>query len=51
LYGEWEFTEWLHKQTGRPMGKAHRAWSSASYIAAYHALYHETVPPILSHLP
>jgi glycogen debranching enzyme len=45
LYGEWEFNEWLHGQTGRPMGKAHQAWSSASYIAAFHALYHETVPP------
>ena len=45
LYGEWEFNEWLHGQTGRPMGKAHQAWSSASYISAYHALHHETVPP------
>jgi sucrose-6F-phosphate phosphohydrolase len=45
LYGEWEFNEWLHGQTGRPMGKAHQAWSSASYIAAFQALYHETVPP------
>jgi len=45
LYGEWEFNEWLQGRTGRPMGKAHQAWSSASYIAAFHALYHETVPP------
>lgn len=45
LYGEWEFNEWLHGQTGRPMGKAHQAWTSASYIAAYHALNHDTVPP------
>ncbi len=45
VYGEWEFNEWLHGQTGRPMGKAHQAWSSASYIAAYHALHHDTVPP------
>ncbi|MCB0225687.1 MAG: glycogen debranching protein, partial [Anaerolineae bacterium] len=44
LYGEWEFNEWLHGQTGRPMGKAHQAWSSAGYIAAYQALYHDTVP-------
>jgi len=45
IYDEWEFNEWLHGQTGRPMGKAHQAWSSASYIAAWKALYQETVPP------
>lgn len=44
LYGEWEFNEWLHGQTGRPMGKAHQAWTSAGYIAAYQALYHDAVP-------
>lgn len=44
LYGEWEFNEWLHGITGRPMGKAHQAWTSASYIAAYHALNHDAVP-------
>lgn len=31
----WEFTEWAHGQTGRPMGKAYQAWSAASYVAAY----------------
>jgi sucrose-6F-phosphate phosphohydrolase len=41
LYGEWEFNEWLHGVTGRPMGKAHQAWSSAGYIAAYYALNHD----------
>lgn len=44
IYGQWEFNEWLHGQTGRPMGKAHQAWSAASYIAAYKSLHHETVP-------
>lgn len=43
VYGEWEFNEWLHGQTGRPMGKAHQAWSSASYIAAYQALHRSSV--------
>jgi len=43
IYGEWEFNEWLHGQTGRPMGKAHQAWSSASYISAYEALHHNQV--------
>jgi glycogen debranching enzyme len=44
VYEEWEFNEWLHGQTGRPMGKAHQAWSSAAYIAAYQALNQDTVP-------
>ena len=43
IYGEWEFNEWLHGQTGRPMGKAHQAWSAASYISAYQALHHQLV--------
>lgn len=43
LYQEWEFNEWLHGQTGRPMGKAHQAWSAASYVAAYQALHHEQI--------
>jgi sucrose-6F-phosphate phosphohydrolase len=45
LYGEWEFNEWLQGRTGRPMGKAHQAWSSASYISAFQTLYQESVPP------
>ena len=35
IEGPWEFTEWAHGQTGRPMGKAYQAWSAASYVAAY----------------
>ncbi|MFW5941372.1 MAG: HAD-IIB family hydrolase [Chloroflexota bacterium] len=45
IYGEWEFNEWLHGMTGRPMGKAHQAWTSASYIAAYQALNNDFIPP------
>lgn len=44
IYEEWEFNEWLHGITGRPMGKAHQAWSSAAYIAAYQALHQDAVP-------
>jgi sucrose-6-phosphatase len=44
IYSEWEFNEWLHGETGRPMGKAHQAWSAASYVAAWKALYQETIP-------
>jgi glycogen debranching enzyme len=38
---EWEFTEWAHGQTGRPMGKAFQAWTAASYVAAYMCLQGE----------
>ncbi|MFQ3670760.1 MAG: HAD-IIB family hydrolase [Verrucomicrobiia bacterium] len=30
----WEFNEWIHGTTGRPMGKRFQAWSAASYIRA-----------------
>jgi sucrose-6-phosphatase len=33
---DWEFNEWIHSRTGRPMGKAFQAWSAASYIHACH---------------
>lgn len=31
---EWEFNEWIHNRTGRPMGKAFQAWSASSFIHA-----------------
>lgn len=31
---EWEFNEWIHSRTGRPMGKSFQAWSASSYIHA-----------------
>lgn len=34
----WEFTEWAHGTTGKPMGKAYQAWSAAQYISACHDL-------------
>ena len=36
---EWEFNEWHHGQTARPMGKAFQAWSAASFIRACHDLH------------
>jgi len=45
VYDDWEFNEWLHGQTGRPMGKAHQAWSAASYVAAWKALNQDTISP------
>jgi GH15 family glucan-1,4-alpha-glucosidase len=38
LSGEWEFTEWMHGESGHPMGFAHQAWSAAMYLYAYHAV-------------
>ncbi len=35
---EWEFNEWLHGETGRPMGYPWQAWSAGMYVYAYHAL-------------
>lgn len=35
---EWEFNEWVHGETGRPMGKAFQAWSAAGFIKACHEL-------------
>lgn len=34
----WEFNEWHHGETGRPMGKAFQAWSAAGFIQACHDL-------------
>ena len=39
---EWEFNEWAHGTTGRPMGKAFQAWSAASFVKACHEL--QTAP-------
>lgn len=36
--GEWEFNEWFHGVSGRPMGFPGQSWSAAMYIYA-----HETV--------
>jgi glycogen debranching enzyme len=35
---EWEFNEWAHGVTGRPMGKAFQAWSAAAFIRACHEI-------------
>jgi sucrose-6F-phosphate phosphohydrolase len=38
INGEWEFNEWAHGQTGRPMGKSFQAWSAAEFIRTCHEL-------------
>ncbi len=37
-FEEWEFNEWAHGRTGRPMGKAFQSWSAANFILAYNEL-------------
>ncbi|HSH02647.1 MAG TPA: HAD-IIB family hydrolase [Anaerolineae bacterium] len=39
VLNEWEFNEWVHGITGRPMGKAYQAWSASEFIRACHALH------------
>ena len=34
----WEFNEWLHGQSGRPMGFTQQAWSAAMYLYAEYAV-------------
>lgn len=41
---EWEFNEWCHGRTDKPMGYPHQAWSAGMYIFAYHCVKDKTVP-------
>jgi sucrose-6F-phosphate phosphohydrolase len=44
---DWEFNEWIHSRTGRPMGKAFQAWSASSFVHACHEL--QMSPEKLAH--
>ena len=37
-HGEWEFNEWLHGLSGRPMGHPQQAWSAALLLYALDAV-------------
>lgn len=37
----WEFNEWFHGKTGKPMGMAGQSWNAAMFIFAYHFLRDE----------
>ena len=37
--GDWEFNEWHHGVSGRPMGYAGQSWSTAMYLFAYDAVH------------
>jgi hypothetical protein len=36
--GGWEFNEWLHGQSGKPLGMAGQSWNAAMYLLAYEHL-------------
>ncbi len=40
---EWEFNEWFHGLSGRPMGFAGQSWSAAMYVAAHDAVKNSCV--------
>ncbi len=40
----WEFNEWLHGETGNPMGYPYQAWSAAMYLYAYEAVRTNRLP-------
>jgi len=42
--GEWEFNEWCHGATGRPMGYPHQAWSAGMYVFAHRCVQEGRVP-------
>jgi hypothetical protein len=38
---DWGFNEYMHGETGEPLGKENQSWSAAGYIIAYHAFHPE----------
>ncbi len=41
---DWEFNEWLHGETGRPLGGEFQAWSAGMYIYAYECVKRKQLP-------
>jgi hypothetical protein len=41
---EWEFNEWMHGESGHPMGYAKQAWSAAMFLYADHAVQTGRLP-------
>jgi hypothetical protein len=38
---DWQFNEWFHGETGKPMGMPGQSWNAAMFILVYHILYKE----------
>ena len=43
----WEFNEWHHGRTGRPMGAPFQSWSAAMYLFALKSVTDRAVPCLL----
>ncbi len=41
---EWEYNEWLHGESGHPMGFGKQAWSAAMFLFAEHAVQSGQIP-------
>ncbi|MFC1678256.1 amylo-alpha-1,6-glucosidase [Patescibacteria group bacterium] len=37
----WQFNEWFHGKTGKPMGMPGQSWNAGTYLLAFHYLKHE----------
>ena len=35
---DWEFNEWFHGKTGKPMGMPGQSWNAAAFLLAFHIL-------------
>jgi glycogen debranching enzyme len=35
---DWEFNEWLHGKTGKPLGMPGQSWNAAMFVLAYRNL-------------
>ncbi len=44
INADWEFNEWCHGRTGRPMGYPHQAWSAGMYVYAHRCVAEGQVP-------
>jgi len=44
VHHTWEFNEWLHGESGHPMGFAQQAWSAAMFVYGEHAVRSGNLP-------
>ncbi|MDO3378704.1 amylo-alpha-1,6-glucosidase [Geoalkalibacter halelectricus] len=42
--GHWQFNEWFHGRSGRPMGMAGQSWNAAMYLTAHRAVFEGARP-------
>ncbi len=40
----WEFNEWMHGQSGNPMGYAYQSWSASMFLYAYECVHCGNTP-------